>query len=105
MTTGNTGLYHRKFNPFTQTRSDALKQQASGEIWGKPARGSNIPCVKAYFGGLPPLQQGIEFHTSIPHDPRFSTPFEARWYHPHTSGVKLNAQGYAVIPATVIRIV
>jgi len=99
------GPYHRKENPATQTRSDALKQQASGEIWGKPARGSNIPCVKAYFGGLPPHQPGVEFTTPVAHDPRYSTPLEARWYYPYTPGVSLNLLGYAVIPATVTKIV
>jgi hypothetical protein len=104
MVTGTVGPYHRKASA-TQTHSDALKQKASGEIWGKPARGSSIPSVKAYFSGLPPHQPGVEFTTTVAHDPRYSTPIEARWYYPHTPGVRLNVQDYAVIPAAVTKIV
>ena len=105
MVTGAVGPYHRKANPRTQTHSDALKQKASGEIWGKPASGSPFPSVKAYFAGLPPQQPGVEFTTPVVHDPRYSTPIEARWYYPHTAGTSLNVHGYAVIPATITKIV
>lgn len=94
-------VYHRVETPTFQTPAVARMQAQSGEVWGQPARWSSIPSVKAYFGPLPNGQRGIEFTTPVPHDPRYSYPFEARWYYPHTPGVTLNNQGFAVIPATV----
>ena len=44
------GPFHRVESP-TQKVADALRQQQSNEIWGKPATGnaqSHLPCVKAY---------------------------------------------------------
>ncbi|MBV1797148.1 hypothetical protein [Siccirubricoccus sp. G192] len=98
----NTGtqIYHRVETP-TQTAATARKQALSGEVWGRPARGSGIPSVKAYFGPLVPGQRGIEFTTPVPHDPNYSYPFEARWYYGHTPGVQLNNYGFAFIPAVV----
>lgn len=93
-------VYHRVETP-TQTAAVARMQARSGEVWGQPARGSNLPCVKAYFGPLPNGRRGIEFTTTVPHDPRFGDPVEARWYHGWTPGVRLNNHGFAVIPATV----
>jgi hypothetical protein len=46
------GPFHRLESP-TQTTAVASQQVASGEIWGAPARGSNIPSVKAYRNSLP----------------------------------------------------
>jgi|SRR5687768_13092108 len=65
------GVYHRVESP-TQTASDALNQLKSGELWGFPARGSDIPKVKAYVGALPPDARGIEFTTAV--DPDTSCP-------------------------------
>lgn len=93
-------IYHRVETP-TQTAAVARMQERSGQVWGQPARWSSIPSVKAYFGPLPNGRRGIEFTTQVPHDPKYSDPYEARWYHPHTPGVTLNGQGFAVIPATV----
>ncbi len=97
------GPFHRCESP-TQTREDALKQVSSGEIWGKAARYSGMPSVKAYTGSLQTSARGIEFVTSVAPDLRSSSPFEARWYHPQTPGVVLrtaNAVDYAAIPAKV----
>ena len=55
--------YHRVESP-TQTAADALSQEQTGELWGFPARGSDIPKVKAYVGPLPSGRRGIEFTTS-----------------------------------------
>jgi hypothetical protein len=60
-------IYHRLETP-TQTPEDAAKQEASGEIWGRPARGGAFPKVKAYTGPLPPGARGIEFTTDVPPD-------------------------------------
>lgn len=98
------GPYHRRESP-TQTAAHARLQVASGEVWGRPARGSQIPSVKAYVGSLPGGQRGIEFHTEVPPDPGSSTPFEVRWYYPQTPGVALrsgNPHDYAVVKATII---
>ena len=49
------------------------------EVWGKPARGSNLPSVKAYRGVLPP-RRGIEFCSPVAPTPGRGSPHEARWY-------------------------
>jgi hypothetical protein len=69
--------YHRKQSP-TQTSDDARRQERSLEIWGKAARGSDIPKVKAYPGFLPDGEKGIEFVTDIPPDSG-SPPTFAYW--------------------------
>jgi hypothetical protein len=45
-------FFYRVEGP-TQTEEDAIMQVESGEIWGRPSRGSDIPSVKAYRGKLP----------------------------------------------------
>jgi hypothetical protein len=99
------GPFHRLESP-TQTSADAIEQVRSGEIWGRPARGSSIPCVKAYRNPLPSGQRGIQFTTPVAPQSGSGSPIEARWYHPHTSGVLLkqnsNNEDCAVIPAAVI---
>jgi len=60
-------IYHRVESP-TQTQTDAMAQQKSGELWGFPARGSDVPKVKAYAGPLPAEMRGIEFSTEVPPD-------------------------------------
>jgi hypothetical protein len=72
------GPFHRIESP-TQTTADADEQKKSGEIMGKPARGSGIPSVKAYRGKLS-SRRGIEFDTSVAPTPGSGTPHEARWY-------------------------
>jgi len=102
----NDPVYCRYESP-TQTKQIAQLQVQSGEIWGSgkgPPNTNNVPSVKAYVGPLPPNQRGIEFTTPIPPDRKSSSPKEARWYHPQTPGVILNRQGYAVIPANVLKI-
>ena len=92
----------------TQTSADALQQIQSGEIWGRAHKqGGGFPCVKAYPKQLSPTQRGIEFETPIAPDPIYSAPHEARWYYPHTQGVRLhtdvNGEDFAVISATVTK--
>jgi hypothetical protein len=73
-------LYNR-CETSTQTRADAQKQVTSMEVWGAPARGSNIPSVKAYRSAMvPPRPRGIEFCSPVSPTPGRGTPFEARWY-------------------------
>jgi hypothetical protein len=93
--------YHRLESP-TQTSAHARAQAASGEIWGRAARGSGIPCVKAYRNALPAHRRGIEFVTPVAPTRGSGTPYEARWY-VGTPGVRQNSAGFAVISATVTR--
>ena len=99
------GPFHRLESP-TQTKADAIRQVQSREIWGRPARGSDIPSVKAYRNQLPPTDRGIEFTTRVSPHPGSGSPYEARWYYPHTPGVVLkqdtNSVEYAVIAADVV---
>ena len=60
-------IYHRLESP-TQAPEDAAEQEATGEIWGRAARGSDLAKVKAYAGPLPPGRRGIEFTTDTPPD-------------------------------------
>jgi hypothetical protein len=97
------GPFHRLESP-TQTKQDALLQVNSGEIWGKAARGSNIPTVKAYRRAIPAGERGVEFTTDIMPEPGSGSPYEARWYFPFTPGViqrTANGVDYAVISAVV----
>jgi hypothetical protein len=101
------GPFHRLESP-TQTTADAILQVSSGEIWGKAAKiGGMFPCVKAYPSNLPSGNRGIEFTTTIAPDPWRSSPYESRWYHPHTPGVMLRKKSntdYAAIPAVVVNL-
>lgn len=72
-----TATYHRIESP-TQTVADASQQEMTLEIWGKPARSSDIPKVKAYKGPLPPGAKGIQFETDVLPDP-CSPPNHAFW--------------------------
>ena len=69
--------YHRIESP-TQTAEDATLQETSLEIWGRPARGSDQPKVKAYVGSLPLGRRGIEFTTDVKPDPN-TPPGFAYW--------------------------
>jgi hypothetical protein len=92
--------YHRDESP-TQTKADALQQQASMEVWGRPARGSSIPSVKAYRNQLPPADRGIDFDTLVPPTPGSGTPFEARWYE-NSPGVIRKQADFVAIPVTAL---
>ena len=97
------GPFHRLESP-TQTIHDAILQVNSSEIWGKAARGSNIPSVKAYRNAIPTGQRGVEFTTPIAPQKGSGSPHEAKWYYPNTPGVTQKTQNsidYAVISATV----
>lgn len=78
------GLYHRLESP-TQTVEDAIRIESSRELWGKAARGSDFPTVKAYDGPLPAGEAGIEFTTPVKPTPG-SPPGHVQWY-PGTPGV------------------
>jgi hypothetical protein len=73
-------VYHRHESP-TQTVADAAQQVSSGEMWGFPARWSDIPKVKAYEGPLPENARGIEFTTDVPPDQN-CPPGRAYWSGP-----------------------
>jgi hypothetical protein len=62
------GPFYRRWNERTQDRDTLRKILASGELWGRPPRGSNIPAVKAYFGELPSDARGFEFFCAAPPD-------------------------------------
>jgi hypothetical protein len=64
----HSNVYHR-VETSTQTADIARLQRKTNEIWGKTARYSNNPSVKAYIGPLPDGANGIEFTTDIPPDP------------------------------------
>ncbi len=72
--------YHRLESP-TQTPKDARRQEQTSEVWGRSARGSGTPKVKAYVGHLPEGDRGIEFDTDIPPDAE-SAPGQAVWSGP-----------------------
>ena len=91
--------FHRLESP-TQTPADARRQEQSGELWGRPARGSRIPKVKAYIGPLPSGRRGIEFDTDVPPDPG-SPPGHAVWSGPR-DGVTVEEE-YARIRVRVVR--
>lgn len=78
--------YHR-IRSKTQTLAHAILQQRSGELWGQPARGSQIPKVKAYVGPLPDDRYGIEFLADVPPDPG-CPPGHAYWSGPR-DGVRV----------------
>jgi hypothetical protein len=80
------GPFYRLESP-TQTTADANAQQSSGEIMGKPARGSSIPSVKAYRGKITAGVRGIEFDSSVSPAVGSGTPYEAKWYLGFTTGV------------------
>lgn len=84
---------------------DAIKQVASGEIWGStPMNGGMCPTVQAYPGTLPGCR-GIEFSTDVENH-KGSSPIEARWYLELTLGVEerfdVHGKQYACIFADVV---
>jgi RHS repeat-associated protein len=78
--------YHRLQSP-TQPPEVAAQQVASGEVWGRPPRGSWIPAVQAYSGPLPEGTRGIEFTTDVPPD-RYGIPGQPTWRGPR-EGVRV----------------
>ncbi len=95
------GPFHRLESP-TQSKETAVLQMQSGEIWGRPARWSSIPAVKAWRGPLPAGRRGIEFMTSItPHVD--SHPTLVRWL-ATTPGVSPQKNGFVSIPATLTKV-
>lgn len=93
--------FHRVENTTTQTKVIAETQELSREIWGRPARRSGQPSVKAYPGSLP-SRRGVEFTTDIGPMPG-SAPNEARRYWDWCSGVQLrqkDSEDFACIDVT-----
>ena len=92
-------VYHRVESP-TQTPQDASNQTSGGELWGFPARGSDISKVKAYKGSLPAGTRGIEFTTDVVPDQN-CPPGMAYWSGPR-AGVLVEG-GRAKISIEVVR--
>jgi hypothetical protein len=92
-------VYHRLAST-TQTAADAAMQEASGEIWGRAPRDSDIPKVKAYPGPLPPGAKGVEFTTDVEPD-RGSRPSLPAWSGPR-AGVIVEGD-FAKIRVTIIK--
>jgi hypothetical protein len=94
-------LFHRVENTTTQTKEIAAMQEMSREIWGRAARGSDKPSVKAYPGNLP-NRRGVEFTTAI--EPTSGcAPNEARWHWEWCPGVQLrqkDGEDFACISVT-----
>ncbi len=64
-------LIYRRLESGTQSLEAAAMQEASGEIWGRPAQNtfaSDFPKAKAYEGPLPEGARGVEFATDVPPD-------------------------------------
>lgn len=91
-------IYHRLESP-TQTSQDARRQEKSREIWGRPARYSGIPKVKAYTGILPANRRGIEFTTDVEPDLGMP-PHLALWSGPRP-GVRIAGE-YAILEVLTV---
>lgn len=72
------GPYHR-VQTGKQPASLAARQQAEGRICGFAPNWGGEPSVKAYRGGLPSSELGIEFWTDTPPTPGTGTPTTAYW--------------------------
>lgn len=86
----------------TQTDDVADRQVASGEIWGRTPRWSNVPKVQAYVGALPGGRAGIEFTTEVDPDP-YGLPSEASWSGPRP-GVAMD-EDFAKIRVSVTKVI
>lgn len=105
-TTGGRRAPAGRFGPFYRTGStqnDAVSraQLESGELWGRPNRGSDFPSVDAWVGELPAGRHGIEFWTDVPPSPG-SPPDRVRWRGPR-AGVSIEG-GWAKIRATITKV-
>lgn len=76
------------------------QQLATGELWGKPNRGSDVSSVDAWVGPLPLDRHGIEFYTDVAPSPG-SPPGKARWLGPRP-GVVIE-DGWAKISGTITK--
>ena len=94
------GPYHRLESP-TQTAEIAELQETSGELWGRPPQGSDIPAVQAYKGHLPSGARGIEFYTPVEPDSEGSgRPGALVYWRPGNPGV-VEEDDYVKIPIQV----
>jgi len=94
------GPYHRLESP-TQTAIDAARQSDTGRICGKAHRGGAVPSVKAYAGGLPPGERGVEFTTSIA--PLAGTAPHLALWRKGSPGVEDMTDDMVCIPATITK--
>jgi hypothetical protein len=79
---------------------DAKSQEKSLEIWGRPARGSDQPKVKAYVGSLPPGKRGVEFTTDV--EPDLNTPPSLAFWSGSSAGIILHEDVAILKVLTVI---
>lgn len=94
------GPFHR-LESSTQSARDAIRQAATGELWGRAPRGSAWPQVQAYRGPLPGSTGGIEFWTQLP--PNLTRhPYEVRWGGPARPDVEIRGD-YAIIKIRVTK--
>ncbi|WP_431283213.1 hypothetical protein ACQW02_28075 [Humitalea sp. 24SJ18S-53] len=96
------GQFNRRENRNTQSKSVAIEQVKSGEVWGKTRQNGFEPSVQAYAGKLKNCR-GIDFTTLIDPHPDGS-PFEVSWYLTETPGVQHRCSGgedFACITAVV----
>ncbi len=95
------------YGPFHRLQSKDLNRrvEASGKLWGKPARNiyaGRTPCVKAYEGPLPQGRTGIEFYTPI--KPGLgSQPGKARWFRGEEGVEEINGEEAVAIPVRITR--
>ena len=75
-----------------------MQQQATGEMWRRAPRGSDVPAVQAYVGPLPIGMHGVEFTTDVLPDSG-SPPGQAYWPRP---GVAVEDE-FAKIQCTITR--
>ncbi|NUZ05500.1 hypothetical protein [Piscinibacter koreensis] len=60
-------IYHRVATGLpNQDLGVMVLQLNSGQVWGQAPNGGAIAAVKAYYGPLPPNQDGVEFETPLP---------------------------------------
>jgi hypothetical protein len=93
------------YGPFYRTGSaqdddTTRRQQESGELWGKPDRGSDFPSVDAWTGPLPDGEPGVEFWTDVKPDDG-QPPGRAKWRGPRL-GVRIDGE-WAKIRGTITK--
>jgi hypothetical protein len=90
-------VHHRRCGP-----EEVKRVESTGEVWGAAPRHihrSDLPCVKAFVGPLPPGARGYEFTTAA--KPTYSSPYERRWLE-GSLGVWVE-DGYAKIRVKLLR--
>lgn len=62
------GPFHRLTKADAEPVDLVRSLLGSGELWGSGYRGTPIPAVLAFFGGLPSGASGVEFYSRIEPD-------------------------------------